>query len=71
MEIKTKYNIGDWVWFMHENTVHQGVIKKITVFIEKDGLNIVYTLIDQNNSLELQFGTPFLFLTKAELLKSL
>lgn len=71
MEIKTKYNIGDWVWFMHENSVHQGVIKKITIHIENDKINTFYTLIDQNNSLELQLGTPYLFTTKEELLKSL
>lgn len=71
MEIKTKYNIGDWVYFMHENKVHIGVIKKITIHIEKNKTNTVYSLTDQNNGLELQFGTPFLFLTKEELLKSL
>ena len=71
MEIKTKFDIGDWVWFMHENTVHQGVINKISMLIEKNKTNTFYTLIDQNNSLELQLGTPYLFPTKEELLKSL
>ena len=37
MEIKTKYNIGDKVFFIQENAVHQGFIKEIAVYVSNDG----------------------------------
>lgn len=71
MKIETKYNIGDWVHFMCDNQAHVGVIKKINIYVEDGKTNTFYTVTDQNSSLDLQLGTPYLFPTKAELLKSL
>ena len=36
MTIETKYNIGDVVWFMHDNKVKSGTIIKIDVSLERD-----------------------------------
>ena len=34
MTIKTKFKVGDNVFFMHNNKVQEGTIKKITVTVE-------------------------------------
>lgn len=39
MELKIKYNLGDKVFFMHENRVYTDVIKKVTFSVEKLDLN--------------------------------
>lgn len=73
MKIETKYNIGDEVWFMHDNKVKSGTIIKIDVVLERDmnsqnvGKSVYYGLYN--------FISPYieqrLFPTKEELLKSL
>lgn len=34
MDIKTRFKVGDVVFFMHNNKVQEGTIKRITVTIE-------------------------------------
>lgn len=69
MTIETKYNIGDKVWFMHNNSVNCETIIKIDVFIERDVIynNIFYHIYN--------YCSPYieqkLFPTKEDLLKSL
>lgn len=73
MTIGTKYNIGDEVWFMHDNSVKNARIIKIGAVIERDMdsaflyKNVWYNLYN--------YCSPYiecrLFPTKAELLKSL
>ena len=70
MEIKTKYNIGDEVWFMLGSKARQGKILEIT--FNKVG----YTLISYYYNVQVgvshgSFNEPDLFPTKEELLKSL
>ena len=73
MTIETKYNIGDEVWFMHDNKVKSGTIIKMCVVVERD-INSQYV------SKSVQYGfynfnytyiENRLFPTKEELLKSL
>lgn len=71
MEIKTKYDIGKWVWFMHENSVHQGVIKGILVNIEEKRIIEKYSVRDINDDTGRLFEIGYIFPTKEELLKSL
>ena len=34
MDIKTRFKVGDGVFFMHNNKVQEGTIKRITVTVE-------------------------------------
>lgn len=73
MTIETKYNIGNEVWFMHDNSVKSARIIKIEAVIEKDmnsaGIHktTLYHLFDYHKS----YRESQLFPTKEELLKSL
>ena len=73
MIIETRYNIGDRVWFMHDNKVKSEIIIKIDVVIEKDmnctGVHksIEYSLFNYSR----YYTEDKLFHTKEELLKSL
>lgn len=73
MQIETKYNIGDKVWFMHDNKVKSGTIITIGVFVERD-MNSQYVSNSVQYGLD-NFDYPYrenhLFPTKEELLKSL
>lgn len=73
MKIETKYNIGDEVWFMHDNSVKSARIIKIDAVIEKD-MNSAFVCINTWYDLY-NYHTPYierrLFPTKEELLKSL
>lgn len=73
MTIETRYNIGDKVWFMYNNSVKCELIIKINALIEKDmnstniHITILYHLYDYDTS----YIESKLFPTKEELLKSL
>lgn len=73
MTIETKYNIGDEVWFMHDNKAKRGTIIKIDVSLERDmnsqyvGKSVQYSIFNMHCP---YIGTH-LFHTKEELLKSL
>ena len=73
MTIETRYNIGDKVWFMYNNSVKCEPIIKINALIEKDinstniHITILYHLYDYDTS----YIESKLFPTKEELLKSL
>lgn len=73
MTIETRYNIGDKVWFMYNNSVKCEPIIKINALIEKDmnstniHITILYHLYDYCTS----YIESKLFPTKEELLKSL
>lgn len=72
MTIETKYNIGDKVWFMYDNSVRSATVIKIDVLIEKNKnrtsihKTISYGLFDY-----FKYPEDKLFPTKKELLKSL
>ena len=73
MTIETRYNIGDRVWFMHDNKVKNEIIIKIDAVILKDmnctGVHksITYSLFNYSRC----YAEDKLFPTKEELLKSL
>jgi hypothetical protein len=73
MTIETRYNIGDRVWFMHDNKVESEIIIKINAVIEKDmnrtGVykSIAYSLFNYCR----YYTEDKLFPTKEELIKSL
>lgn len=65
MTISTKYNIGDTVWFMHDNKC---VSKKVeNIKIDVDNMYIQY-MFDGN---DIWLSEKHLYSTKEELLKSL
>jgi hypothetical protein len=83
MEIKTKYNIGDTVWFISENRAKSGIITQPTTFHPVLNRNDVYDLTDflgwrldlvefMDRSMTLvRRREKDLFSTKEELLKSM
>ena len=74
MEIKTKYNIGDTRWMMHDNKAIVAMIKSIAVTAEEGSLSVAYYLRGNGyelgcfNDREVESKT---FATKQELLNSL
>ena len=70
MKIKTKYNIGDKVWFILGSKARQGVILGIT--FNKVGHELIgYYYNVQIGASHGSFNEPYLFPTKEELLKNL
>ena len=75
MDIKTKYNIGDSVFFMNDNRVWQGEIESFDIGFSQRSSGEKYITISY--CVKTEFFTDFsvsehkLFLTKEELLKSL
>ena len=75
MEIKTKYDIGQSVFFMNDNRVYQGVIESFDIgfgqsISGKKYLTISYCVKTEFFT-DLSVSEHKLFLTKEELLKSL
>ena len=69
MEIKTKFNLEDNVFFIHNNKAVDGIIKKILINVENDTFTIKYKiLIDRKYKF---FQEENVFKTKKELLESL
>lgn len=75
MEIRTKYNIGDKVWYFKEELIPldsspkigKGIVESIFLLIDKDTSTLSYSL-EKNQRV---FNECDLFTTKEELLKSL
>lgn len=69
MQINTKYNIGDKVWWIENNKVHQGNVRSIhfSMYDSDYGSVLVYLLAGDVRD----FKEDVLFPTKEELLKSL
>ena len=78
MGIKTKYNIGDKVFFIQENAVHQGFIKEIAVYVSNDGYSDIqreyYDIKSYEKPIDKEYkkvNQSLIYKTKEELLKSL
>ena len=72
MDIKTKYDLGQSVFFMKDNKVETSAIKQISIDVWYNGykeirMRIQYYLFSADQF----YGEEDLFLTKEELLKSL
>ena len=80
MDIKTKYDIGQSVFYMSENRVRKGIIKRINIECQ-DEVNLVISPMGKSVSVFYCVETPHfidfsvaeykLFPTKEDLLKSL
>lgn len=72
MTIKTKYNIGDEVWFMYRNKITSGNVQFVLCTINRD-LSITISYDVRTNVLPnpLTCRESELFPTKEELIKSL
>ena len=74
MEIKTKYDIGQRVFFMSDNRVCEGTIESFDIGFGYDNgteyLDICYCVKDKFST-DIPINEENLFLTKEELLKSL
>lgn len=68
MDIKTKFNVGDKVFFMRDNRVQSEEVRGIQVLIHRSGVKIIVYISsgDQRGYTE-----DVLFESKEELLKSL
>lgn len=79
MNIKTKFNIGDTVFFMVDNRVRQDYVRKIVASVGSSYLNgkqvadspIVGYIVLTTGRDELSLREHHIFSTKAALLKSL
>lgn len=69
MEIKTKYNIGDEVWWNNSCRTHKGVVTSVNFRNDRScPQGIIYYELDEHVTV---FSEENLFPTKEELLKSL
>jgi hypothetical protein len=66
MTIKTKYNIGDIVFYMVEGIIYEGIV--IEISISKIGGNIIYLYHVGKDGTYSIFSENCIFLTKEELL---
>ena len=81
MEIKTKYNINDEVYFIQGYKIFKRKISDINIYIKKDRDKKVISLIEYTIDLELSTGRlgdnyitrleSAIFSTKEELIKSI
>ena len=74
MKIKTKYNIGEWVWFGYNDNTHNGRIDAISVDVKESNSDIrIYYHIkefEDGMGITLPESSIFpIFPTKEELLK--
>lgn len=70
MNIETQYNINNTVYFMHNNKVWEGTVKKITITVENNSLIIVYK-VQYNDWKYKSLKESQAYNTKQELLDSL
>lgn len=71
MNITTQFNIGDKVYFMHDNEVHLGTVSEIHVKVDTIQTITFYKIVDREDDSPLQLGQKLLFSTKQDLLNSL
>jgi hypothetical protein len=70
MNIETQYNINSTVYFMHNNKVWEGTVKKITITAENNRLIITYK-VQYNDWKYKSLKESQAYNTKQELLNSL
>lgn len=70
MNIETQYNINNTVYFLHNNKVWEGTVKKITITIENNSLVISYK-VQYNDWKYKSLKENQAYNTKQELLNSL
>lgn len=68
MEIKTKFNVGDKVFYMRDNRVQSEEVRGIQVLIHRSEVNIIVYVSSGDKR---GYAEDVLFESKEELLKSL
>lgn len=68
MEIKTKFNVGDKVFYMRDNRVQSEEVRGIQVLIHRSEVNIIVYVSSGDKR---GYTEDVLFESKEELLKSL
>ena len=68
MDIKTKFNVGDKVFYMRDNRVQSGEVRGMEVFIHGSEANVIVYVSPGDSR---GYTEDFLFGSKEELLKSL
>lgn len=68
MEIKTKFNVGDEVFYMRDNRVQSGEVRGMEVYIHRSEANVIVYVSPGDSR---GYTEDFLFGSKEELLKSL
>ena len=72
--LELPFKVGDKVWFIVDNEVHEGTPTKCNITIDQDGTQICYNVLYYNRIQEAKakgIVSNKLFKTKEELLKSL
>lgn len=70
MNIETQYNINNTVYFLYNNKVWEGTVKKITITVEHNSLVITYK-VQYNDWKYKSLKESQAYNTKQELLDSL
>lgn len=70
MNIETQYNINNTVYFLHNNKVWEGTVKKISITVENNSLAITYK-VQYNDWKYKNLKQSQAYNTKQELLDSL
>ena len=68
MDIKTKFNVGDKVFFMRDNRVQSGEVRGMEVLIHRSEANVIVYVSPGDSR---GYTEDVLFESKEELLKSL
>ena len=71
MEIKTKFNIKDEVWYLFENKIHTGWISRIETDSKYEYGQLSKVYIKYTIGVSIELSEDRLFSTKEDLLKSL
>lgn len=71
MTIETKYNIGDKVWLMFNDSVSNEKIEKISITVEKRNLDIYKTIYYKLVNYSQWYEEQKFFSTKKDLIDSL
>lgn len=71
MEIKTSFNVGDIVFFIHNNEITQMPVKQIHITVYETGSYCKYEFYMQYEPDDLQIDHSKVFSTKKGLLESL
>lgn len=82
MTVKTKFNVGDTLYTIHNNKVEKITVKEINIEINKKHINVLYKSVEEflpfpsmsgfcGDQFTIDRPEEELFSTKEELLKSL
>lgn len=69
MEVKTKFNIGDTIYFMYDNKVCNSFVRSVSVWIGKESTDIKYYMDRDKDRIPITEDESYA--TKEELIASL